>query len=388
MSDQFLSQDELDALLKGLSNENENETFRGGGSLTDVEKDMIGEVGNISMGAAATALSTILGRNVNITTPVVEEVKFGEIGKDFSGEKVVVTIEFVEGLTGLNVLVLQKDVVAKIADIMMGGTGEVEGEEIDEIKLSAVSEAMNQMMGAAATAMSDFFKTKVDITPPKVEVLNFDDPNVTFPPIEADPNTPVVKVSFDLEIEGLPTSKFVQIMSSDLVKQMYEMFMKLQKDETEKAVQEQPATATQTQSQPQPQPQQPQPTPVASAPMQMPMMPQASVQQPVMAEPAQFQPLTPGQPQQTAVPPDKLELLFDVPLTVTVELGRTRMTLKQILELSVGSLIELDKLTGEPVDILVNGKLIARGEVVVIDENFGVRITEIVSPKERFYAAQ
>ncbi len=387
MSDQFLSQDELDALLKGLGNENENETFRGGGSLTDMERDMIGEVGNISMGAAATALSTILGREVNITTPVVEEVKFGEVGKDFSGEKVVVTIEFVEGLTGLNVLVLQKDVVAKIADIMMGGTGETDNEDIDEIKLSAVSEAMNQMMGAAATAMSDFFKSKVDITPPKVEVLNFDDPNISFPPIEADPDTPVVKVSFDLEIEGLPTSKFIQIMSSDLVKQMYDMFMKLQKEETEKAIQQQAQSAP---AQPQPQPQ-PQPAPAAApmqTSMQMPMMPQTPVQQPVAAEPAQFQPLTPGQPQQMEVPPDKLALLFDVPLTVTVELGRTRMTLKQILELSVGSLIELDKLTGEPVDILVNGKLIARGEVVVIDENFGVRITEIVSPKERFYAAQ
>ena len=383
MSDQFLSQDELDALLKGLGNENESETFRGGGSLTDIEKDMIGEVGNISMGAAATALSTILGREVNITTPVVEEVKFGEVGKDFSGERVVVTIEFVEGLTGLNVLVLQKDVVAKIADIMMGGTGETDNEEIDEIKLSAVSEAMNQMMGAAATAMSDFFKSKVDITPPKVEVLNFDDPNISFPPIEADPDTPVVKVSFDLEIEGLPTSKFIQIMSSDLVKQMYDMFMKLQKEETEKAVQQQAQAAP---AQPQPQPQ-PAPSAPVQMPMQMPMMPQAP-QQPVTAEPAQFQPLTPGQPQQMAVPPDKLALLFDVPLTVTVELGRTKMTLKQILELSVGSLIELDKLTGEPVDILVNGKLIARGEVVVIDENFGVRITEIVSPKERFYAAQ
>ncbi len=386
MSDQFLSQDELDALLKGLGNENENETFRGGGSLTDIEKDMIGEVGNISMGAAATALSTILGREVNITTPVVEEVKFGEVGKDFTGEKVVVTIEFVEGLTGLNVLVLQKDVVAKIADIMMGGTGETDSEDIDEIKLSAVSEAMNQMMGAAATAMSDFFKSKVDITPPKVEVLNFDDPNISFPPIEADPDTPVVKVSFDLEIEGLPTSKFIQIMSSDLVKQMYDMFMKLQKEETEKAVQQQAQPAP---AQPQPQAAAPAAAAPVQMPMQMPMMPQAPVQQqPVTAEPAQFQPLTPGQPQQMAVPPDKLALLFDVPLTITVELGRTRMTLKQILELSVGSLIELDKLTGEPVDILVNGKLIARGEVVVIDENFGVRITEIVSPKERFYAAQ
>ncbi len=371
MSDQFLSQDELDALLKGLGEEKESETFRGGGSLTDIEKDMIGEVGNISMGAASTALSTILGREVKITTPVVEEIKHEEVNKEFSGEKVVVIIEFVEGLKGLNVLVLQKDVVSKIADIMMGGTGEGAGEEIDEIKLSAVSEAMNQMMGAAATAMSDFFKTRVDLTPPKVEVMNFDDPNVSFPSMETDPSTPTVKVSFDLNIEGLPSSKFIQIMSSKFVKQMYDMFMKLRKEEEKEEEKPQP-------------PAQPQPTASASA-QAVPLTPS---QQPVKAEPAQFQPLSPEQPQQAAVSPDKLALLFDVPLTITVELGRTRMTLKQILELSVGSLIELDKLTGEPVDILVNGKLIARGEVVVIDENFGVRITEIVSPKERFYAVQ
>ncbi len=375
MSDQFLSQDELDALLKGLSEENQGETFRSGGKLSDMEKDMIGEVGNISMGAAATALSTILGREVHITTPRVEEVKFSEVGKGLSGEKVVVTIEFIEGLSGLNVLVLPKDVVAKIADIMMGGTGEVETDELDEIKLSAVSEAMNQMMGSAATAMSDFFKTKVDISPPRVEVMNFDDPNVTFPPIEADPETPVVKVEFDLEIEGLPKSKFFQVLSSQLVQQMYEMFMKMQKEEVEQAVQEQA------------QPSAPAAPAVSAQPATQ--VPPAQPQPTIKAEPVQFQPLAPSQPQQqTAVPPDKLELLFDVPLTITVELGRTKMTLKQVLDLSVGSLIELDKLTGEPVDILVNGKLIARGEVVVIDENFGVRITEIVSPKERLYALQ
>ena len=386
MSDQFLSQDELDALLKGLSEEKSDETFRGGGSLSDLERDMIGEVGNISMGAAATALSTLLGREVNITTPKVEEVKFKEVGKGIEGEKVVVTVEFVEGLKGLNVLVLPKDVVARIADIMMGGTGEVESDELDEIKLSAVAEAMNQMMGSAATAMSDFFGTKVDISPPKVEVMNFDDPNVKFPPIEEDPEKNVVKVEFDLEIEGFPKSKFFQVLSSQLVQQMYDMFMKKQGTDMATVQAQQPAAPAQ--QPPAQSVQQPVAQPAAPAQQMMPPMMPSQPAQPVKAEPVQFQPLTPEQPAAAGVPQDKLELLFDVPLTVTVELGRTKMTLKQILELSVGSLIELDKLTGEPVDILVNGKLIARGEVVVIDENFGVRITEIVSPKERLYAAQ
>ncbi len=371
MSDEFLSQDELDALLKGLTEESERgEGFKEGGTLTDLERDMIGEVGNISMGAAATALSTILGREVNITTPRVEEIKFKEVGKGLSGEKVVVTVEFVEGLEGLNVLVLPKDVVAKIADLMMGGTGEIESDELDEIKLSAVAEAMNQMMGSAATAMSDFFKTKIDISPPKVEVVNFDDPNLMFPPVEGDPDKNVVRVQFDLEIEGFPKSTFFQILSSELVKQMFEMFKKAQGMEEE-----------------QPQPAAPQPP--SQPAMSVPTPPQpVKEEMKVKAQPVQFPELSaPSQPA-PSVPPDKLELLFDVPLRVTVELGRTKMTLKQVLELTVGSLIELDKLTGEPVDILVNGKLIAKGEVVVIDENFGVRITEIVSPRERMYALQ
>ncbi len=372
MSDQFLSQEELDALLKGLGNEESSETFRGGGHLSDLEKDMIGEIGNISMGAAATALSTILGREVKITIPRVEEMKFGDLGEGMKGEQVVVTIEYINGLSGLNVLVLPKDVVAIIADLMMGGTGEVENVELDDVKLSAVSEAMNQMMGSAATAMSDFFKTRVDISPPKVEVMNFDDPNTKFPPIEDDPEKSIVKVEFDLEIEGLPKSKFFQVIGSELVKQMYDMFMKV------KGHEEQPA----------PQQSAPAQAPVSTAPAQA-IVPPPSTAQPVTAQPVQFQELS-GAPAPSAskIPAEKLELLFDVPLRITVELGRTKMTLKQVMELSVGSLIELDKLTGEPVDILVNGKLIARGEVVVIDENFGVRITEIVSPRERLYALQ
>ena len=369
MSDEFLSQDELDALLKGLNEESaKGEGFREGGTLTDLEKDMIGEVGNISMGAAATALSTILGREVHITTPRVEEIAFKDVGKGLSGEKVVVTIEFVSGLSGINVLIMPKDVVAKIADLMMGGTGEIESEDLDEIKLSAVSEAMNQMMGSAATAMSDFFKTKVNISPPKVEVINFDDPNLAFPPIEDDPEKNVVKVQFDLEIEGFRKSTFFQILSSELVKQMYEMFVKSQGAQKEA----------------------PKETPVQQSTSPSPPPAPKKEEAKVRAEPVQFQEFTQPavQKQAPSVPMDKLELLYDVPLRITVELGRTKMTLKQVLELSIGSLIELDKLTGEPVDILVNGKLIAKGEVVVIDENFGVRITEIVSPKERLYALQ
>ena len=375
MSDEFLSQDELDALLKGMNKEDVKDTSRGGEVLSDAEKDMVGEIGNISMGAAATALSTILGREVNITVPRVEELSFGELGKGLTGERVVVVVEYTKGLHGLNVLVLPKQVVAAIADLMMGGSGEVdENAELSDIMLSAVSEAMNQMMGSAATALSDLLGTTVNISPPKVEVYNFDDPNVKFPPVEDDPNKMVVRVEFDLDVERLPKTKFFQVISAKLAKQMYKMFTKTKE---EKRASQQAASYTQTQ----PATQAPATSMIGSTP------PPSQFSQPVTAQPVQFQELTGSTPTSTPqVPPDKLELLFDIPLRVTVELGRTKMTLKEILELSVGSLIELDKLTGEPVDILVNGKLIARGEVVVIDENFGVRITDIISPKERLYA--
>jgi len=350
---EYLSQEELDQLLKSM---NESEKV-----LTDAEMDMIGEIGNIAMGSAATTLSVILGRDVRITVPNVEELKLKEVKNRFSGEQVVVTVQYTAGLDGMNVLVLTKNTVVRIADLMMGGTGEVEGEELDEIKLSAVSEAMNQMMGSSATSLSELLSARISISPPKVELVNFDDPSVSFPPVVDDPEKKVALVEFSLEIEGLPKGTFFQVISAELVKKMYQMFssargVEEKKEEAPKVEETQPVKKERK-------------------------------EEVKKVEPVQF----PEFKEEKEIALDKevygkLELLFDVPLRVTVELGRTKMTLKQILDLAPGSLVELDKLTGEPVDILVNGKLIARGEVVVIDENFGVRITEIVSPRERLYA--
>ncbi|PLV59380.1 flagellar motor switch phosphatase FliY [Thermotoga sp. KOL6] len=335
---EFLSQEEIDKLLSDTSNSED--------VLSPEEKDMIGEIGNIAMGSAATTLSMILGRDVHITVPTVREEKMKDVKGDFKGEQVVVTVEYTEGLKGLNVLVLEKKLVAAIADLMMGGSGEVESEELDEIKLSAVGEAMNQMMGSAATSLSELLGVTVNISPPKVEVIDFDDPNTQFPPVVDDPEKDVAIVEFEIDIENLAQSRFYQVIGVDLVKKMYEYFTKTHAKEEEKAE-------------------------------------ETKEEKKVKVEPVEFSDLKPSETAKTEIPHDKLEILLDIPLKVTVELGRTRMTLKRVLEMIPGSIIELDKLTGEPVDILVNGKLIARGEVVVIDENFGVRITEIVSPKER-----
>lgn len=357
MGDDFLSQEELDALLGQIASVE---------SLTDIEKDMIGEVGNIILGAGATALSNILGRKVDISTPEVEVKTLKDLRSEIKGEKVSVTIHFEGAVEGLNALILDKKTAAEIADIMMGGIGKVESDELDDLKLSAVGESMNQMMGAAATSLSDMIKKSVNITPPKVEILNFDKLEVNFPPI-GDENEKVAKVNFTMLIEYLEPANFFLAMPIPFVKKLHDMIFG-----STTSVQEKPAAPAKS---------------TTSAPVQAFAQPRKEEKPAVAARPVQFEDFgkAASSEERPQVIDERLQLLFDVPLNITVELGRTKLTLKEVMELGVGSLIELDKLTGEPVDVYVNNKLIARGEVVVIDENFGVRITEIVSPKERLY---
>jgi len=357
MSDDFLSQEELDALLGQIASVE---------SLTDIEKDMIGEVGNIILGAGATALSNILGRKVDISTPEVEVKTLKDLRSEIKGEKVSVTIHFEGAVEGLNALILDKKTAAEIADIMMGGMGNIESDELDELRLSAVGESMNQMMGSAATSLSDMVKKSVNITPPTVEILDFDKLDVNFPPI-GDENEKVAKVNFTMSIEDLEPAKFFLAMPIPFVKKLHDMIFG-----STTAVQGKPAAPTRS---------------ATATPAQAFVQPKKEEKASVAARPVQFEDFgkVPSTEEKSQVIDERLQLLFDVPLNVTVELGRTKLTLKEVMELGVGSLIELDKLTGEPVDVYVNNKLIARGEVVVIDENFGVRITEIVSPKERLY---
>ncbi|MGC8819958.1 MAG: flagellar motor switch phosphatase FliY [Fervidobacterium sp.] len=362
MADDFLSQEELDALLGQLSSEE---------SLSDIEKDMIGEVGNIILGAGATALSNILGRKVDISTPEVEVKTLKTLREEIKGQKVSVIIHFEGVVEGLNTLVLEKKTAAQIADIMMGGLGNIESYELDEMKLSAVGEAMNQMMGSAATSLSDMIKKSVNITPPTVEILDFDNKEVKFPPI-GDENDKVAKVDFTMSIEGLEDASFFLAMPIPFVKKLHDMIFGTVQVQPEKS-ETQSSFSTKQKS-------------VQSTAQSTPSKKQEKPT--IAARPVQFEDFEKAQSksQQPNVIDERLQLLFDVPLNITVELGRTKLTLKEVMELGVGSLIELDKLTGEPVDVYVNNKLIAHGEVVVIDENFGVRITEIVSPKERLYS--
>ncbi|BBB93175.1 flagellar motor switch protein FliN [Methylomusa anaerophila] len=373
MSDGFLSQEEIDALLRGepaapaTSAASESPASPEIPNLNDMENDALGEIGNISMGTAATTLSVLLGRRVSITTPRVCISSIEEIKKQYPLPYLVIEVGYTQGVLGSNILAMKEQDALIIADLMMGGDGTNPPTEINELYMSAVTEAMNQMMGSTATSISTIFKKKVDIAPPKVNLLDFSN-NPAISDLISD-QEPIVRVAFRMEVEDIIDSELMQIIPIKVAKEMVNNLME--------AVKQQPG-APQNPAAPQ--------ATVAPAQQQQPIAPAPSLSVPkaqpvqsVTVQPVQFAPLKPS----VAMSDTNIGLILDVPLQVTVELGRTRKLIREILELAPGSVVELDKLAGEPVDILVNGKMIAKGEVVVIDENFGVRITDIVSQIDR-----
>ena len=403
MSDEMISQEEIDALLNGgiPSADAGAETPAAGDAaaeqaaaapsadvanlLSDIEKDALGEIGNISMGSAATTLSVLLGHKVSITTPAVSIDTMAMIKDQYPMPYLIVEVGYTVGINGNNILAIQASDASIIADLMMGGDGTNPPEELNEIHMSAVGESMNQMMGTVSTSLSTMFNKKIDISPPKVSLIDFGTEDQVTKLV--DQNEPLVKVSFRMEVDGLIDSEIMQILPVDVAKEMVDFLMHTgEDDEPEEAPAPAPAPAAPAPA-PTPAPAPQAPPAMAAAPAMMPQaaaMPaygmQAKVASNVPVQPAQFTPLS-SEP--VSVNDANIGLILDVPLQVTVELGRTKKSIKEILELSNGSIVELDKLAGEPVDIHVNGKLLAKGEVVVIDENFGVRITDIVSPLER-----
>ncbi|MEK4428131.1 flagellar motor switch phosphatase FliY [Paenibacillus sp. FSL M7-0802] len=434
-SKDYLSQEEIDALLKqseaGTDSTPANKTVDD--FLTPLEQDALGEIGNITFGSAATALSTLLGQKVDITTPKVSIITRSEFETAFPKPHVAVHVNYVDGFEGINSLVIKKRDAQVIADLMLGGEGNPVDEELNEIHISAVQEAMNQMMGSSATSMSTMFNRFVNISPPGIDILDpmHGDGVSSLPDEET-----LITVSFRLLIGDLIDSTLMQLLPVNFAKKMVSILMNGGEEEEQPQASAQQVAATATPEAPQQAsvPQQPpapayqQPPAAAQAPQdagygqQPPMYPQdpgygqqgapgygtpgygmpAGVppQAPygtphhygavpgrnVNVQPVQFSNLQSGAFAQ--VDENNLNLLMDIPLRVTVELGRTQKQIKDILELSQGSIIELDKLAGEPVDILVNNKLIAKGEVVVIDENFGVRVTDIVSQWDRIQKLQ
>lgn len=389
MNDGFLSQDEIDALLKGGSDDSQAPTQTPETSgmnleeLSDIERDALGEIGNISMGSAATTLSVLLGRRVSITTPRVSVDTLGSIKDHYPLPYLIVEVGYTHGIEGNNILAIHEQDALIISDLMMGGEGTNPPTELNELYMSAVGEAMNQMMGAVSTSMSTMFNKKIDISPPVVNLIDLSTEAPVSEIVSAE--DPIVKVAFRMEVEGLIDSEIMQILPLDIAKDMVMGLMSggAEPETAPKPVQVPQPTYAAAAPMPAPQMQmqmQMQQQPVYAAPPPVYAPPSNKIVSNVSVQPAQFAPLIQGT---VPINDTNIGLILDVPLQVTVELGRTKKLIRDILELASGSIIELDKLAGEPVDVMVNGKLLAKGEVVVIDENFGVRITDIVSPIER-----
>lgn len=430
-----MSQEEIDALLRQSAEGNLAPAPKTVDDyLTPFEQDALGEIGNITFGSAATALSTLLGKKVDITTPKVSIITRSEFEEAFPKPHVAVHVQYVDGFQGINSLVIKIRDAQVIADLMLGGEGEPKDEELNEIHISAVQEAMNQMMGSSATSMSTIFNRFVNISPPGIDILNMSSGEGvgSLPDDET-----LIQISFRLKIGDLIDSTIMQLLPVPFAKDMVTMLL----GDVSQADQEAAVTSTETPPKPaaapEPAPaappvQQQMPAPESGGippqypPQGMPPypgMPEGGYYYPPAGMPAYGMPGMPPYgmppqgmpypqaPPQNSVPnrnvnvqpvqfanlsagafgnidENNLNLLMDIPLRVTVELGRTQKQIKDILEMSQGSIIELDKLAGEPVDILVNNKLIAKGEVVVIDENFGVRVTDIVSQWDRIQKLQ
>ena len=489
--DGMLSQDEINALLQGMdlsdtadsgaspetpqdssSAENTDNayvkdvapTVGEEEGLTDVEKDAIGEVANISMGSSATTLYSLVNRKVNITTPVVTLATWKTLLDSYEKPCVFIQIKYTQGLDGTNILVLKEHDVKVITDLMMGGDGTNTEGELGELHLSAISEAMNQMMGSAATSLSTLLQTVIDISPPESSLFDLTEVK-DGKEISPFLGGTFVKISFRMQIDDLVDSTIMQLYPIDFARKLVETFINTQManiDEVTEKKPAQPENDTNTTAQI-PAPGTDNQTQMNNTNLngmnqmgnmgmndmnqmnnmgmngmnqmnnmgmnqmgnmgmngmnqmgnmgmngmnqmgnmgmngmnqmgnmgmngmnQMGNMGMNSMNQMGMmgmpgqnvnVQPAQFQSFSNDNMGTTGQ--ENIGLIKDVPLEVTVELGRTTKSISDILDFSPGTIIELDRIAGEPIDVLVNGKFVAKGEVVVIEESFGVRITEII----------
>lgn len=390
--DGVLSQEEITALLQNGADSSGGASAASSGASSDEvtadERDTIGEIANISMGTAATTLFSLVNHKVDISTPVVAMATWDDIVSQYERPCVFIRIAYTVGLDGSNLLVLKEQDVKVITDLMMGGDGTNIDVELGEMHLSAISEAMNQMMGSAATSLSSMLDKTIDISPPEANLIDMTD-SLDEREIDEFLTGNFVRISFKMEIGDLVDSTIMQLYPISFAKEMCESITK----NMTKDMQETPAPAAQPAAAPAPAPQ---PAPAAQPAMQQPMMGQPMMgqpmmgqmgqpmmmQQPMMGQPvnvqqAQFQSFS-GDFNPAIFQKENIDLIMDVPLEITVELGRTTKSIQEILDFAPGTIIELDKIAGEPIDVLVNGKYVAKGEVVVIEESFGVRITEII----------
>jgi len=381
MPNNMLSQEEIDALLNGNYDEADEPH-----SLSDTEKDAIGEIGNISMGTAATTLSTLLGQKVVITTPKVEITTVDELQSKYTIPFVAVHVRYKLGLEGANLLVLNTDDVKIITDLMMGGNGTNIEREINEMDLSAISEAMNQMVGSSCTSLSEMFTNTIDIEPPSAFMINLHETGITIDSFKKD--EAIVKVSFKMIIGDLIDSQIMQLLPLSFARTMTNKLLGQGDDLTEEIISTKKEVSNTKET--------------ISSQTNQSVKPKTSNNQYVNQdiEIHDVHSAVSKKTEQTQVNVRNLEfnqfedvdlksynesidMIQDIPIEITVELGRTTRKINEILDYGPGTIIELDKLLGEPLEIYANGKIIAKGEVVVIDDNFGVRITDIINPAKR-----
>lgn len=407
MSNETLSQEEIEKMLADTDTDTPGAAVEGDTPeqevinastlapddyLTKEEQDLLGEIGNICMGTSATTMSTLLGRKTMITTPKITMHTVESLAGEYPAPLVVSEIEYTRGLEGNNLLILKEYDVAKITNLMLGDEAEIDPANIDltEIHMSAIGEIMNQMVGSSATALADMLHRIVDISTPATRRISIQDGSLS--ESFADAKEPFVRISFHMEIEDLLTSEIMQVLTVGFAKALaQQVWQQMQEDMGESTstpeveepkIQPTESRAAQAQSQSSQQ--------ATASPMNdshavatYAATPQQQViheQQNIRVQQPQF-PSFNDTSGNVAIPSlENIEMILDVPMSVTVELGRVKKKIKDILEFNTGSVIVLDRPAGETVDILVNGKCIGKGEVVVIDDNYGVRITEINMP--------
>jgi flagellar motor switch protein FliN/FliY len=331
----FLSQEEVDALL-GTANNYFSQP------LNTEEQDVLREIGNINAGSASTALSELLNQRVIINTPTLKFTTLKELHNEFDSPYLLVEVEYTTGINGSNIFIIKSQDAAIIANLMMGGNGQNCCSTVDEIAISAVSEAMNQMIGYSATSLSEMFNTVIVISPPKIKLIENKNDDELF---ELDTSEQIVVISFELKIGDILQSQIMLVMNIDVAKQQVQYLLEDTNKEFSNFVSD------------------------------------VKINDTINTPASQSQGPTEGN---SSFPnTGNLNLILDVPLRLSVLLGRTKRNIADVLRLTQGSIVELERLESEPVDILVNDKLIARGEVVVVKEYFGVRITDIISTENR-----
>lgn len=368
--------------------------------FSDMERDVIGEVMNISLGSSATSLSTLLGKRVEITVPTVNVID----AKDFSYENlepaIGVEINYIEGLNGINLMIWKRSDAKTIIEILMDKEIPDEEFEMDEINTSAICEVMNQMMGSAATALSDFLGKTINISTPIAYEI---DDKTEFKNKYFTEDDVIVAVSFELFIEGSVQSQFINVMPVPLSREIISGFLKGSRaseaserskndnvpdtaetsinnedeidtgeDNREEDLQENESKEDKQHTYTEP----------VKAKMPKKKIQKKRQQSPVSVKPVKLDTFDDEEETMSEEQLSNLEMIMSVPLEISVEIGKAKRQIKDILEFSKGTIVELDRQAGALVDIIVNGQLIAKGEVVVVNDNFGVRIVEIIKKEE------